>query len=52
MWNNKINHKKVVLYYFIITNPQPFQTRLEKVDQHTGGKWLNHGTKRRKGNEL
>ena len=24
----------------------------QKVDQHTGGKWLNHGTKHRKDNLL
>ena len=24
----------------------------QKVDQHTGGKWLIHGTKRRKENQL
>ena len=25
---------------------------LQKVDQHTGGKWLIHGTKRHKNNQL
>ena len=25
---------------------------LQKVDQHTGGKWLIHGTKRCKDNQL
>ena len=27
------------------TYPLSFQTRIPKVDQHTGGKWLIHGTK-------
>ena len=27
-----------------------FKLDLKKVDQHTGGKWLIHGTKRRKDN--
>ena len=26
--------------------------QFQKVDQHTGGKWLIHGTKRRKDNQL
>ena len=29
-----------------------FKLDFQKVDQHTGGKWLIHGTKRRKGNQL
>ena len=29
-----------------------FQLDLQKVDQHTGYKWLIHGTKRRKNNQL
>ena len=29
-----------------------FQLDLKKVDQHAGGKWLIHGTKRRKDNQL
>ena len=29
-----------------------FKQDLPKVDQHTGGKWLIHGTKRRKDNQL
>ena len=27
-----------------------FKLDLQKVDQHTGGKWLIHGTKRRRMN--
>ena len=29
-----------------------FKLDFQKVDQHTGGKWLIHGTKRRKKNQL
>ena len=29
-----------------------FKLDFQKVDQHTGGKWLIHGTKRRKDNRL
>ena len=29
-----------------------FKLDFQKVDQHTGGKWLIHGTKRRKVNQL
>ena len=34
------------------TYPLSFQTRIPKVDQQTGGKWLIHGTKHRKDNQL
>ena len=29
-----------------------FKLYFQKVDQHTGGKWLIYGTKRRKDNQL
>ena len=29
-----------------------FKLDFQKVDQHTGGKWLIHGTKRRRYNQL
>ena len=29
-----------------------FKLDFQKVDQHTGGKWLIHGIKRRKDNQL
>ena len=29
-----------------------FELDFQKVYQHTGGKWLIHGTKRRKDNQL
>ena len=34
--------------YYHFQNLLDFQ----KMDQHTGGKWLIHGTKRRKDNQL
>ena len=38
-----------------MSNLQPnyyLKVDLQKLDQHTGGKWLIHGTKRRKDNQL
>ena len=43
---------KKYLHCVKITYPLSFQTRIPKVDQHTGGKWLIHGTKHRKDNQL
>ena len=52
MWNNQKQQKscfpscqKLQTYYH-------FKLDFQKVDQHTGGKWLIHGTKRRKDNQL
>ena len=39
----------------IMSNLQPnccLKVDFQKVDQHTGGKWLIHDTKRRKDNQL
>ena len=39
----------------IMSNLQPnccLKFDFQKVDQHAGGKWLIHDTKRRKGNQL
>ena len=41
--------------FSIISNLQAhyhFKLDFRKVDQYTGGKWLNHGTKQRKDNQL
>ena len=38
-----------------MSNPQTyyrFKLDFQKVDQHTGGKWLIHDSKRRKDNQL
>ena len=40
---------------FIMSNLQPnccLEFDFQKVDQHAGGKWLIHDTKRRKDNQL
>ena len=40
---------------FIMSNLQPnccLKIDFQKVDQHAGGKWLIHNTKRRKDNQL
>ena len=37
-----------------MSNPQPnccLKVDFQKVDQYAGGKWLIHGTKRRKGKD-
>ena len=48
MWNNKKQQKffyvKLHIYYH-------FKLDFKKVDQQIGGKWLIHGTKRRKDNQ-
>ena len=49
MRNNK---KKVVLNYVKHTNTLSFKLDFQKVDQHTRGKWLIHGTKCHKDNQL
>ena len=48
MWNNQKQQK-------IMSNLQTyyhFKLDFQKVDQHTGGKWLIHGNKQRKDNLL
>ena len=50
MWNNQ--KQKIV---FLMSNLQTyyqFKLDFQKVEPHTGGKWLIHGTKRRKDNQL
>ena len=46
------NNKKVVLLYVKLQTYHHLQLDFQKVDKHTGGKWLIHGTKRRKDNQL
>ena len=51
MWNNQKQQKScfpLCKTYKITIILNDFQ----KMDQHTGGKWLIHGTKRRKDNQL
>ena len=51
MWNNKKRQKLFSLMSNLQTYYQ-FKLDFQKVDQHTGGKWLIHGTKHRKDNQL
>ena len=50
-------HKKIrfIIHYVNMSNLQPnccLKFDFQKVDQHAGGKWLIHDTKRRKDNQL
>ena len=47
MWNNKKKKKCLPL----CQTYKPTIILNQKVDQHTGGKWLIHGTKHRKDNQ-
>ena len=38
--------------YVKLTKQLSFKTYFQKMDQHSGGKWLIHGTKHRKDNQL
>ena len=52
MWKNQ---KQQNFFFSLMSNLQTsnhFKLDYQKVDQHTGGKWLIHGTKRRKDNQL
>ena len=50
MWNNK---KKTFNFLYVkLTKQLSFSINFQKVNQHTGGKWLIHGTKRHKDNQL
>ena len=49
------NTKKKIRYiiHYVKPTAQPlFKIRCQKVDQHTGGKWLIHDPKRHKDNQL
>ena len=51
MWNDQKQQK----LFSLMSNSQTyynFKLDFQKVDQHTGGKWLIHGTKRHKDNQL
>ena len=52
MWNNQKQQKKL---FSLMSNLQTyyyFKRGFQKVDQHTRGKWLIHGTIRHKDNQL
>ena len=49
------NNQKQQFFFSFMWNLQTyyhFQLDFQKVDQHTGGKWWIHGTKRLKDNQL
>ena len=50
MWNNQ----KQLKLFSLMSNLQTYYFKIDfqKADQHTGGKWLIHDTKRRKDNQL
>ena len=52
MWNNQKQQKKLFSLMSNLQTYNRFKLDYQKVDQHTGGKWLIHGTKRRKDNQL
>ena len=51
MWNNQ-NQQKIISLMSNLQTYYHFKLDFQKVDQHRGGKWLIHGTKRRKDNQL
>ena len=51
MWNNQ-KQKKMFSLMSNLQTYYHFKLDFQKVDQHTGGKWLIHGTKHRKDNQL
>ena len=42
----------IVFLYVMFTNLLSFQLDFQNVDQRTAGKWLIHGNKHRKDNQL
>ena len=46
------NKKKLFSFMSNLQSYYHFKLDFQKVDQHTGGKWLIHGTRRRKDNQL
>ena len=52
MWNNQKQQKMLFSFMANLQTYYHFNLDFQKVDQHTGGKWLIHGTKRHKDNQL
>ena len=52
MWNNQKQKKKLFSLMSNLQTYYHFKLDFQKVDQHTRGKWLIHGTIRRKDNQL
>ena len=51
MWNNQ-KQQKLFSFMSNLQTYNHFKLDFQKVGQHTGGRWLIHGTKRRKDNQL
>ena len=52
MWNTKKTTKKLFSLMSNLQRYYHFKLDFQKVDQHSGGKWLIDGTKRRKDIQL
>ena len=46
MWNNQKPQKKLFSFMSNLQTYYHFKLDFQIMDQHTGGKWLIHGTKR------
>ena len=51
MWNNQKATKKLFSFMSNLQTSYRFQLDFQKMDQHTGGRWLIHGTKHHKDNQ-
>ena len=51
MWSNQ-KQQKIVSLMSNLQTYYHFKQDFQNVDQHTEGKWLIHGTKRHKDNQL
>ena len=52
MWNEQKQQKNSFSFMSNWQTYYHFKLDFQTVDQHTGGKWLIHGTTRRKDNQL
>ena len=52
MWTKSKTTKKLFSFKWNLQTYYNFKLDFQKVDQQTGGKWLIHGTNRRKDNQL
>ena len=51
MWNNQKQQKSCFTLWDVKRTHLSIKLDFQKVEQHTGGKWLIHGSKRRKDND-
>ena len=50
MWTNQ--KQQIIVFLYNLQTYYHFKLNFQKVDRHTGGKWLIPGTERRKDNQL